>query len=100
MRSGQTVTYDKGDVIVVGSVSSGAEIFAGGSIHVYGTLRGRAIAGMTGDGRARIFCRRFEAELLAIEGIYRIARRHGLRPCAAGPVQAWGRGRRDAHVGA
>ena len=48
---------------VLGSVASGAEIIAGGSIHVYGALRGRAIAGSTGNGRARIFCRKFEAEL-------------------------------------
>ena len=58
---------------VVGSVASGAEIIAGGSIHVYGTLRGRAIAGAIGDNRARIFCRKLEAELLAIDGLYRTA---------------------------
>ena len=58
---------------MLGSVSSGAEIVAGGSIHVYGTLRGRAMAGTMGDGRARIFCRKNEAELLAINGYYRTA---------------------------
>ncbi len=68
VRSGQTIFFERGDVIVVGSVAWGAEIIAGGSIHVYGTLRGRAIAGLAGEGR--IFCRRFEAELVAIDGYY------------------------------
>jgi septum site-determining protein MinC len=73
VRSGQSVAFPKGDVIVVGSVASGAEIVAGGSIHVYGTLRGRAIAGANGNGRARIFCRKFEAELLGIDGLCKAA---------------------------
>ena len=67
------IDYPDGDVTVVGSVSSGAEIVAGGSIHVYGTLRGRALAGTAGDPSARIFCRRFQPELLAINGCYRLA---------------------------
>jgi septum site-determining protein MinC len=70
IRSGQAVIFPYGDVTVVGSVASGAEIAAGGSIHVYGTLRGRALAGSIGNARARIFCRRNEAELLAIDGYY------------------------------
>ncbi len=73
VRSGQSVIFPHGDVTVVGSVGSGAEIVAGGSIHVYGTLRGRAIAGSSGNARARIFCRRSEAELLAIDGWYKTA---------------------------
>lgn len=73
VRSGQTIFYPQGDVIVVGSVSSGADVVAGGSIHVYGTLRGRAMAGAYGETRARIFCRRLEAELLAVGGVYRTA---------------------------
>jgi len=74
VRSGQSVTFPAGDVIVVGSVASGAEIVAGGSIHVYGALRGRAIAGLLGAGaKPRIFCRRLEAELLAIDGVYKTA---------------------------
>lgn len=73
VRSGQTIYYPDGDVTVVGSVASGAEIIAGGSIHVYGTLRGRAIAGASGNTKARIFCTRFEAELLVIDGLYRTA---------------------------
>jgi septum site-determining protein MinC len=67
------VIFPFGDVTVLGSVASGSEIVAGGSIHVYGTLRGRALAGSMGDGRARIFCTRNEAELLAIDGYYRTA---------------------------
>lgn len=70
VRSGQTIFHPQGDVIVIGSVSSGADVIAGGSIHVYGTLRGRAMAGAYGEMRARIFCRRLEAELLAVGGIY------------------------------
>jgi septum site-determining protein MinC len=73
VRSGQSIIFPEGDVTVVGSVSSGAEIIAGGSIHVYGTLRGRAIAGSMGDNRARIYCRKLEAELLAIDGLYQTA---------------------------
>jgi septum site-determining protein MinC len=73
VRSGQSVFHANGDVIVLGSVGSGAEVIAGGSIHVYGTLRGRAMAGMSGNRQARIFCKRLEAELLAIDGFYRTA---------------------------
>jgi septum site-determining protein MinC len=73
VRSGQSVVFPGGDVTIVGSVASGSEIIAGGSIHVYGTLRGRAIAGLMGHSASRIFCRRLEAELLAINGIYRTA---------------------------
>ncbi len=72
IRSGQSIVHPEGDVIVVGSVSSGAEIIAGGSIHIYGPLRGRAIAGSR-DARARIFCRKLEAELLSIDGLYMVA---------------------------
>ena len=73
VRSGQSVVFLKGDVTVVGSVASGAEVVAGGSIHIYGALRGRAIAGAMGNTRAQIFCRKFEAELLAIDGLYKTA---------------------------
>jgi septum site-determining protein MinC len=72
IRSGQCIAHPEGDVIVVGSVASGAEVIAGGSIHIYGTLRGRAIAGSR-DARARIFCRKLEAELLSIDGLYMVA---------------------------
>jgi septum site-determining protein MinC len=73
VRSGQSIFFPDGDVTVLGSVGSGAEIIAGGSIHIYGTLRGRAMAGMSGNRQARIFCSRIEAELLAIDGFYRTA---------------------------
>ena len=73
VRSGQSVMFLDGDVTVIGSVASGAEIVAGGSIHVYGALRGRAIAGAVGDAQARIFCGKLEAELLAIDGLYKAA---------------------------
>jgi septum site-determining protein MinC len=73
IRSGQSVIYPHGDVTVVGSVASGAEIVAGGSIHIHGTLRGRAMAGSMGDAGARIFCRKNEAELMAIDGYYQTA---------------------------
>jgi septum site-determining protein MinC len=73
IRSGQSILHAEGDVTIVGSLASGAEVVAGGSIHVYGTLRGRAIAGCTGDARARIFCNKFEAELISIDGLYKTA---------------------------
>jgi len=73
VRSGQSVVFMEGDITVLGSVGSGAEIIAGGSIHVYGALRGRALAGATGNARARIFCHSVEAELLAIDSYYRTA---------------------------
>jgi septum site-determining protein MinC len=88
VRSGQSIFFPDGDVTVLGSVGSGAELVAGGSIHVYGALRGRAMAGSNGNTRARIFCSRIEAELLAIDGYYMTAESmdKGLRDRA---VQAW-----------
>lgn len=71
VRSGQTVVAERGDLTVIGSVSSGAELAAAGSIHIYGTMRGRAMAGVHGDETARIFCQNQNAELLAIAGLYR-----------------------------
>jgi septum site-determining protein MinC len=73
VRSGQALFFPDGDVTIIGSVASGAEIVAGGSIHVYGTLRGRAMAGTMGNASARIFCRKLEAELVAIDGYYKTA---------------------------
>jgi septum site-determining protein MinC len=73
VRSGQSVVFERGDITVLGSVASGAEIMAGGSVHVYGTLRGRAIAGLAGHTGARIFCSKLQAELLAIDGVYQTA---------------------------
>jgi septum site-determining protein MinC len=73
VRSGQSVIFPDGDVTIIGSVASGAEVIAGGSVHIYGALRGRAMAGSLGNASARIFCRKLEAELLAIDGIYTTA---------------------------
>lgn len=73
VRSGQSVVFESGDVTVIGSISSGAEVVAGGSIHVYGAIRGRAMAGANGNAGAHIFCNRIDAELLAIDGYYRTA---------------------------
>jgi septum site-determining protein MinC len=88
IRSGQSIFFPDGDVTILGSVGSGAEIVAGGSIHIYGALRGRAMAGLKGNASARIFCSRIEAELLAIDGYYITADLidQGLRDR---PAQAW-----------
>jgi septum site-determining protein MinC len=73
VRSG-TQIYARGtDLIVAAAVSSGAELVADGNIHVYGALRGRALAGATGDAAARIFCTRLEAELISIAGRYLVS---------------------------
>ena len=88
VRSGQSVVFPEGDITVVGSVSSGAELVAGGSIHVYGTLRGRAMAGINGNLSARIYCQKIEAELLAIDGYYRTAEEIDAT-LYHGPTQVW-----------
>ena len=88
VRSGQSITFPDGDLTIVGSVSSGTEVVAGGSIHIYGALRRRVVAGSTGNRHARVFCRELEAELLAIDGHYRTA--DDFAPDLLGrPVQAW-----------
>ena len=88
VRSGQRIVFPEGDVTVLGSVGSGAEIVAGGSIHVYGTLRGRAMAGINGNSAARIYCQKIEAELLAIDGYYQTAEDIG-ETLRRQPAQAW-----------
>ncbi|MFU8797611.1 MAG: septum site-determining protein MinC [Gammaproteobacteria bacterium] len=70
VRSGQQIYAQGGDLIVLAPVSSGAELLADGHIHVYAPLRGRALAGVTGDQTARIFCHSLEAELISIAGHY------------------------------
>ena len=88
IRSGQSIVFERGDVTILGSVASGAEVLAGGSVHIYGTLRGRAIAGLSGHPGARIFCSKLQAELLAIDGVYQTA--DDMPANALGkPVQAW-----------
>lgn len=72
VRSGQQVYADNRDLTVLAAVGAGAEVIADGSIHIYGTLRGRALAGAQGNTKARIFCREFQAELVAIAGHYKV----------------------------
>jgi len=72
VRSGQRV-YAKGDLIILAQVSAGAEVMAEGNIHVYGALRGRALAGVQGDTESRIFCFDLQAELVSIAGNYRLS---------------------------
>src|SRR6266545_8116945 len=88
VRSGQSVIFPDGDITILGSVASGSEVVAGGSIHIYGALRGRAIAGSTGNPAARIFCNKLEAELIAIDGLYRTADEMDPQ-YRSRPVQAW-----------
>jgi len=73
VRSGRQIYAAGADLIVVAPVSAGAELLADGSIHVYGALRGRALAGVSGDKTARIFCQSLEAELVSIAGLYRVS---------------------------
>lgn len=72
VRSGQQV-YSDGDLIITAQVSEGAELLAAGNIHVYGRLRGRALAGVHGNAGARIFCQQLNAELVSIAGHYRVS---------------------------
>ncbi|WP_334130670.1 septum site-determining protein MinC [Silanimonas lenta] len=88
VRSGQQLLAVNRDLTVLSSVGAGAELLADGSIHVYGALRGRALAGASGFTGARIFCREFHAELVAIAGHYKVLddvpkALHGK------PVQVW-----------
>ncbi len=73
VRSGQQIYAPNGDLLVLNSVSHGAELLADGHIHVYGPLRGRALAGISGNEEAHIFCQSLEAELASIAGRYKIS---------------------------
>lgn len=73
VRSGQQVYARGGDLVVLAPVSPGAEVLADGNVHVYGNLRGRALAGVQGDAGARIFCQQLNAELIAIAGCYQVS---------------------------
>ena len=73
VRSGQRLYARGTDLVICGTVSPGAEVMADGNIHIYGALRGRALAGCQGETSAQIFCQRFNAELIAIAGTYRVA---------------------------
>jgi septum site-determining protein MinC len=72
VRSGQQIYAENRDLTLLATVGAGAEVIADGSIHVYGALRGRALAGARGDEKTRIFCREFHAELVAIAGHYKV----------------------------
>ena len=72
VRSGQQVYAENSDLTVLATVGAGAEVIADGSIHIYGALRGRALAGAQGNEKARIFCREFHAELVAVAGHYKV----------------------------
>lgn len=72
IRSGRRVYAEGRDLVATASVSAGAELIADGNIHVYGTLRGRALAGVRGDEDARIFCQSLDAELVSVAGAYRV----------------------------
>lgn len=76
VRAGQRIYAQGSDLIIVGSVNAGSEIIADGNIHIYGALRGRAVAGASEDAEARIFAQNFDPELVAISGFYAV--REGL----------------------
>ncbi len=73
VRGGQQIYAQGGDLVVISSVSPGAELLADGNIHVYGPMRGRALAGVKGDTKARIFCQQLSAELVSIAGQYKVS---------------------------
>src|SRR5207342_3501968 len=88
VRSGQQVYAQNRDLTVCATVGAGAEVIADGSIHIYGALRGRALAGASGNAQARIFCREFNAELVAVAGTYKVLEE--VPPQLVGkPVQIW-----------
>jgi len=88
VRSGQRVYARNRDLVVTATVSAGAEVIADGCVHIYGPLRGRAMAGAREDTTARVFCQEFHAELVSIAGVFRVF--ETIPPEFAGkPVQAW-----------
>ena len=87
LRSGQQVYARGGDLVVLAAVNPGAEVIADGSIHIYAPLRGRALAGASGQRDARIFTTRFEAELVSVAGVYRTFASGIPAPLAGKPVQ-------------
>ncbi|WP_448098641.1 septum site-determining protein MinC [Luteibacter yeojuensis] len=88
VRSGQQVYARDRDLVVTATVANGAEVIADGSIHIYGSLRGRAMAGAQGDESARIYCSDFRAELVAIAGHYRVFEDMP-KEFEGQPVQCW-----------
>lgn len=88
VRSGQRIYARHRDLVVTSAVGAGAEVMADGCVHVYGSLRGRAMAGVQGEVTARVFCHQFNAELVSVAGVFRVF--ETIPPELAGkPVQAW-----------
>jgi septum site-determining protein MinC len=73
LRTGQCLVQNQGDIIITAGINSGSEVIASGNIHIYGSARGRVIAGAGGNSAARIFCHALEAELVSIAGTYCVA---------------------------
>lgn len=88
VRSGQRLYAKQRDLIITATVGAGAEVMADGCVHVYGALRGRAMAGVHGDTGARVFCQEFNAELVSIAGVFRVFESVP-QDLAGKPVQAW-----------
>lgn len=101
VRSGQRVYAKHRDLVVTAPVGAGAEVMADGCVHIYGTLRGRAMAGGRGEITARVFCQEFRAELVSIAGVFRVFETIP-EELAGKPVQAWldGDDLRFARIGA
>ena len=88
VRSGQRIYARHRDLVVTSTVGAGAEVIADGCIHIYGVLRGRAMAGARGEISARVFCQEFRAELVSIAGVFRVL--ETIPPELLGkPVQVW-----------
>lgn len=83
VRSGQQIYAKDANLVIIAPVSHGAELLSDGHIHVYGSLRGRALAGITGDKSARIFCQQLDAELVSIAGYYKL---HDALPEIQAPI--------------
>jgi septum site-determining protein MinC len=88
VRSGQRIYARHCDLVVTATVGAGAEVIADGCVHIYGTLRGRAMAGARGEVTARVFCQEFHAELVSIAGVFRVFETLPAE-LAGNPVQAW-----------
>jgi septum site-determining protein MinC len=88
VRSGQRIYARNRDLIVTAGIGAGAEVMADGCLHVYGSLRGRAMAGARGQLTARVFCQEFYAELVSIAGVFRVFETIPAE-LAGKPVQAW-----------
>jgi septum site-determining protein MinC len=88
VRSGQRLYARHRDLVVTAAVGAGAEVMADGCVHVYGALRGRALAGARGDLSARVFCHEFHAELVSIAGVFRVFETIPAE-LAGKPVQGW-----------